>query len=491
MSVVRLRGVRVRFPGRARPGLDGVDLDVEAGERVLLTGPSGCGKSTLLAVLTGVVPQAVAARVGGDVAVLGRDPRSTPVPTHALDVGWLGQDPASGTCLPTVDAEVALPLENRGVPAGEIRARVRRALEDVGAAHLAGRRTARLSGGEQQRVALAAVLAGDPRLLLLDEPTSMLDPVGAARVHAALARQGGRTTLLAAHRRSSGAWLPTREVGFDGSGRVRSGGAVRDTVPPAPVRTERDRGRPGPAVVRLRGAGWHQGGRLVVRDVDLDLRAGQVTAVVGCNGSGKSSLLLGLAGFLPGVGDVVGTGAAPPALVLQRPEHQLLTRTVAAEVAYGLRDRRAGRAGWLAGRASAERAVADEARDGVVREALATFGLDGLAGADPFRLSGGQQRRLTIAAMAVLDRPVLLLDEPTCGLDDLQAAHVVALVDARAARGTAVVLATHDLALARRVADQVVVLRDGDVVAAGPADLLDDDALLAGAGLLVHAGAGA
>ncbi|MBX9247061.1 ABC transporter ATP-binding protein, partial [Actinotalea ferrariae] len=216
MSAVRTRGLTVRFPGGAGPRLRDVDLDVASGEQVLLAGPSGCGKSTLLGVLTGVVPQAVAAQVTGDVVVLGRDPRTTPVARAALDVGWLGQDPASGTCLPTVAAEVALPLENRGVPRDEIGPRVGAALADVGAAHLADRRTAQLSGGEQQRVALAAVLVGSPRLLLLDEPTSMLDPVGAARVHEVLARHAHRrTTILTAHRRPVGAWRPTREVVLD------------------------------------------------------------------------------------------------------------------------------------------------------------------------------------------------------------------------------------------------------------------------------------
>ncbi len=501
MSAVRVAGMSVTFPrGGAR--LDRVDLEIGAGEQVLLAGPSGCGKSTLLGVLTGVVPQAVAAHVTGDVAVLDRDPRTTPIARHALDVGWLGQDPASGTCLPTVVSDVALPLENRGVPAAEIGPRVRRALAAVGAAHLAGRRAAQLSGGEQQRVALAAVLVGDPSLLLLDEPTSMLDPAGAALVHEVLAREAGRrTVIMTGHRPPEGPWRPTREVVL-GSGRV-----VHDGDPTAPGRASPGAARPegGPAgragpcrrtgprwsgagrtagdpVLRLRGAGWAQGGRVVVRGVAATLRAGQVTAVVGGNGSGKSSLLLGLAGFLDGEGDRgAGTGP-PPALVLQRPEQQLLARTVRDEVAYGLRARQ--RRGRRAARAREDEVAA------TVDAALDRVGLRHLAAADPFRLSGGEQRRLAVAAMAVLDRPVLLLDEPTCGLDDVATSAVLAVVDGLTARGTAVVLATHDLPLARGFADQVLVLRDGDVLASGHPALLDDAGLLREAGLLAGEPAG-
>ncbi|WP_199424850.1 ABC transporter ATP-binding protein [Actinotalea solisilvae] len=567
-----LHGVRVRFPARRAPTLEGVDLAVRPGEQVLLAGASGCGKSTLLALLAGHVPQSVAADVDGDVEVLGRDPRTTPVAQLALQVGRLGQDPASGTCLPTVAGDVALVLENRGVPPELIAGRVDAALADAGAGHLRHRRTGDLSGGEQQRVALAAVLAGDPALLLLDEPTSMLDPVAAAHVLGVLAREARRrTTVLTAHRLPDGAWRPGRVVrladgrvasdelavapppaapgggAVPGGGAAPGGGAVpggRSADEPPGVRDggraagwRRVRRGAGEPVVVLRGAGYARDGRAVVAGVDLELRPGQVTAVVGCNGSGKSSLLLGLAGFLDADGrsDVVGaagpggTGAAgpggtagggspgtasPPALVLQHPEQQLLTRSVADEVAWGLlaaasaarrpprsgRGRRAGASGWASAWSSAwaphragprrgragGRPADDAARARIAADvdaALARAGLTHLAAADPYRLSGGEQRRLAVAAMSVLRRPVLLLDEPTCGLDDAAARGVVALVDDLAAAGTAVVLATHDLDLARGVADQVLVLGGGTPLAVGDAGLLDDAGLLRAAGL--------
>lgn len=457
---IELRGVTVRFPGRVAPSLADVDLSVERGERLLLTGPSGGGKSTLLHVVSGIVPQSVDADVSGSVRVLGRDPWTEPVPRTALDVGWLGQDPASNACLPRVADEVALPLENRGVPPTQIGPRVRELLCEVDAAHLADRRTSTLSGGEQQRVALAAVLAGEPTVLLLDEPTSMLDPVAAARVMDLLDRQSrGRAAILVDHR-VRGRWSGARTVVIHGGGRVVDAGAGDAPAADPWTGYRRPRGVPGDVVLRLRDAAFRHAGDDAVRGVDLDLRRGQVTVLVGTNGSGKSSLLLGLAGLIAGD---VPTGAEQVGLVFQRAEHQFVARTVADELRVGL--------------------VGGRRAD--VRPALARVGLEHLAGADPFRLSGGQQRRLSVAAMARLGRPVLLLDEPTLGLDVALARSVVDLLLELADAGTSVALATHDLDLGRAVADQVLVLSGGRVSAVGGPELLDDVGLLTEAGLHV------
>lgn len=433
----------VRFPRRDAPALSDVGLVLEEGERVVVSGASGGGKSTLLNTLSGVVPQSVHAAVDGDLRVRGRDPRTEPVARLALEVGRLGQDPASNTCLPVVLDEVALPLENRGVPTAEIGPRVRRALAAVGAEHLAHRRVSALSGGEQQRVALAAVLVADPAVLLLDEPTSMLDPVAAARVLRLLGHHGrGRTTVLVGHAPGAAleaaGWVPDRALEVDGRGRLRP---ASPSGVAAPVRAHRGTG---PTRLRLRDAAFAQGGRTVVSGIDLDLRAGEVTVVLGANGSGKSSLLLGLSGLLPGT---TPDRAGDVAMVFQRPEHQLLRRSALAEVD--------GRA-----------------------DLLDRVGLTAYGRADPFRLSGGQQRRLSVAAMVALGRPVLALDEPTVGLDDAQVGRLVELVDGLAADGAAVVIATHDLGLAAAVADQVVVLCGGRVAASGGPEVLDPDLLV-------------
>nr|WP_297427426.1 ATP-binding cassette domain-containing protein [uncultured Actinotalea sp.] len=452
--------------------LDLTGLEVADGEQLLVVGPSGCGKSTLLDVLSGVVPQGVPAEVTGEVLVAGQDPRRVPVARLALRVGRLGQDPAANACLPDVVDEVALTLENRGVPRAEIGPRVEDALRRVGALHLVGRRTSALSGGEQQRVALAAVLAGDPEVLLLDEPTSMLDPVAADRVRRVLATRAtggpGTTTVLVEQRTGDVGRLPGRTAVLAPTGRLVADGPTATVLPADVALPRRERAAPGDVVVRLTDAAFRQGGRDVVAVPHLELREGEVTVLVGCNGSGKSSLLLGVAGLLGGRGRRVAPAVA---LVVQRPEHQLLARSAAAEVAVGL-PRRGGDP------------------KAVVAAALDAVGLRHLAEADPFRMSGGEQRRLALAATGVLGRRVLLLDEPTAGLDPQRAADVAGLVAAEAGRGRAVALATHDLRLARALADRVVVLREGRVLGQGGAEVLEDRGLLAAAGLAVTARAG-
>lgn len=463
---VEVLGLSVRPSRATRPTLEGVDLALGPGESVLVVGPSGSGKSTLLDVLSGVVPHSTPATVAGRVLVLGDDPRTQPVARTALRVARLGQDPVTGTCLPRVADEVALPLESRGVPRAEIGPRVRRALVEVGAEHLAGRETGRLSGGELQRVALAASLVAQPELLLLDEPTSMLDPVaahGVRSVLAARAASGDAGVVLVEQRLGDATWLPRRTVRLDRGRLVADGRTV--VGEPAP-RTRRVSAGTGAVVVHLADATVLQDGVPVVHVGRLTAREGQVTVLVGHNGSGKSSLLLGMAGLLACRGR---REVGPVSYVAQHPEHQLLTRSVADEVAYGLVGRRRRGATHPAG----------------VGVALAATGLDRLARADPFRLSGGEQRRLTLAAASVQRRPVLLLDEPTAGLDRRDGDRVEALCVRAACDGATVVVATHDLDLARALADQVVVLSRGRAVAVGGPELLGDDALLVEAGLAV------
>ncbi len=531
--MIEATGLQVRWPHTADDVLAGVDLRVDAGERVLLLGTSGSGKSTLLRALAGVVPQQVDASTWGDVRVAGHRvlsptaPGAPAVPTTttavlARDVGTLTQDPWAQLCLPTVEDEVASGLEHRGFPRAQIGRRVREALLAVGAAHLRGRRTAELSGGEGQRVALATVLAARPRVLLLDEPTALLDPAAATAVAHALRRAAtGRATLLVEHRldeqgadeqgadeparrgtdeaRSDGgatdgqdaaAGLPGRVVVLGPAGRVLADGPTADVLRDlahdlaalgtwlpwwaelaaarvrdladlpavAPARAPDD----APVLLQSRDLVVRRGDRTAVAGASLDVRARRVTAVVGLNGSGKSSLLLALAGLLPAEGVVRG---ARPALVLQRPEQQLLARTVRDEVAWGPR-----------------RARLPDA-DARTDAALAAHGLTGLAGADPFRLSGGQQRRLAVAAVTVGDHEVVLADEPTFGQDRATWRTCARALRGLADAGRGVVLVTHDVRLVAEVADDVLVLRDGRVLAHGPVDAVLRAGALPRAGL--------
>ncbi len=535
-DAVRAAGLSVTVGHHGPRVLDDVRVAVPAGTGLLVLGPSGCGKSTLLRALVGVVPHTLPGTVSGALRVAGHDPRDVTPAELAAHVGLVQQRPGDQLCLARVDEELRFALENRGVDPGTMDARAAAALDAVGAGHLHDRATHALSGGEAQRVALAAALAADPDLVVLDEPTALLDPAAAADVGGLVAglarapavpddarspaRATPRAVVLVEHRLDELGTLPDATLVLGHDGRVVAHGptgrvlrdhaseltalgcwlplAVRLEVAgaPGPLGTpgtdawlaalahaapDGDRG-PGttaatgrPVALRARRLAVHRGappGRArrdvapVVHDVDLDVRAGEVLAVVGPNGGGKSTLLRGLAGLERTTGEVTTSTGEPVAMVFQDPEHQLLARTVRDEVAWSAR---------LAG-------VAD--LDDRVARVLETFALTALADANPFRLSGGEQRRLSLATATVLDPAVLLADEPTHGLDRAQAAATARVLRERADTGGAVVVVTHDLSLVAGLADRVAVVVDGGLAALStPSAVLGDDALCAGAGL--------
>ncbi|GLY58374.1 MAG: ABC transporter ATP-binding protein [Cellulosimicrobium funkei] len=518
--------------------LDDLTLTVPAGTGLLVLGPSGCGKSTLLRALVGVVPHTLPGSVAGDLRVTGVDPRDTTPAALAARVGLVQQRPGDQLCLARVDDELRFALENRAADPRTMDARAATALAAVGADHLHDRPTHALSGGEAQRAALAAALVADPELVVLDEPTAFLDPAAAHEVGTlvgGLVRAPGRdapdtpgrSVVLVEHRLDDVGTLPDATLVLDDTGRVVAHGPttavlrahaatlaelgcwlpldvrLRQAGAPGPLgapatddwlvdlartapRTvdprdadprdadprDADAGpaAPGPVALRARRLAVHRAatGRRrrgrdetpVVRDVDLDVRAGEVLAVVGPNGGGKSTLLRGLAGLERTTGEVTTAPGAPVAMVFQDPEHQLLARTVRDEVAW-----------------SARLARLDDV-DGRVARTLDAFALTHVADANPYRLSGGEQRRLSLATATVLDPPVLLADEPTSGLDRAQADAVAHALRERADAGGAVVVVTHDLALVAALADRVAVVVGGRLVALGPpATVLADDAL--------------
>ena len=531
---IEIAGLGVRYPARRAAALRGVDVKILPGERILLAGPSGSGKSTLALAIAGLIPGSVEAEIQGSVLLDGV-PTEDLLPGAATEhVGVVFQDPTSQLTMPRVEDEVAFGLENVGRPEEAMLAAVEAALRTVDLLDRRAWPIDRLSGGQQQRVVLAATLAMDTGILVLDEPAAHLDPRSADELYAwirELCRGRDRTVITVEHALDRVvAGFVERCLVLDAEGRVALDGPIGDVLGtsagarrceqlgvwlPASVRLALLLGAQGPLPLGVgaaaewlvadprrldqvraaeRGAGatdasgerpvlkargltvrYRSPGQdhVALRSADLDVRPGELVALVGPNGSGKSTLLRAVSGLAPlesgrvMVGSVdVGRNGPDPELVghvFQNPEAGILADTVADEVAYGPRA-----LGW-------ENARVDRS----VRDVLERFGLGGLAAANPFTLSQGQKRRLSIAAATIVRPQVLVLDEPTFGQDARSAAALVDEIAAIRRDGTAVVIATHDVELVAEVADRVIGMADGRILAdVPPGAFLADDRLL-------------
>lgn len=476
MSVmVEARDWGWRHAGRRGWAVRHLDLSIEAGERVLLLGPSGAGKSTLLSALSGLLHSPDSGDEEGTLRVDGR-----PAGGAGGQVGLVFQDPSSSLVMGRVGDEVAFGLENRSVAPSEIWERVARALAAVDFGYPLSHPTDRLSGGEQQRLAIADVVAMSPGLLLLDEPTANLDPDGAALVRTTLRRVlevSGATLILVEHRvapvldvvdrvvvlEPGGGLMadgPPAEV-FDRSGRaLRAAGVWVPGPPPARLAPPREAGPPAVEAEDL--VVHYQGADPPALDgVGVTACSGQVLAVTGANGSGKSTLALVLASLLaPTSGEVrfLAGGPSRPYIawrprelvrwvgtVFQEPEHQFVASSVAEELAIG--PRRAG--------------LADETVRLRVAQLLERLDLARLAEANPFTLSGGEKRRLSVAAALATDPALLVLDEPTFGQDACTWDELTGLLAEQRDAGRAVVAVTHDEELVAALADRTIRLAGG------------------------------
>ncbi|SEF50369.1 energy-coupling factor transport system ATP-binding protein [Actinacidiphila yanglinensis] len=505
--MIRFENVSVTYADAPAPAVAGIDLFVPEGELCLLVGPSGVGKSTLLGAVSGLVPHFTGGVLDGRVTVAGRDTR-THRPRELADVvGTVGQDPLAHFVTDTVEDELAYGMESLGVAPETMRRRVEETLDLLGLADLRDRPIATLSGGQQQRVAIGSVLTVHPQVLVLDEPTSALDPGAAEEVLAVLQRlvhDLGTTVLMAEHRLERVVQYADQVILLPSPGAAPVVGAPADVMAVSPVHP--------PVVGLARLAGWsplplsvrdarrragelrerlagrtpapvapyatapapdaeplvhcsrltvRRGRTEALRGVDLSVRAGETVAVMGRNGAGKSTLLSTLVGLHPPAsGTVTVAGTVPrdtrPAellrrvgLVPQEPRDLLYADTVAAECAAADHDA-AAPPGTCA-------ALVGELLPGIAH------------GAHPRDLSEGQRLTLALAIVLTARPPVLLLDEPTRGLDYAAKSRLVGHLHGLAAAGHAILLATHDVELAAELAQRVLVLADGDVVSDGPA----------------------
>ncbi|WP_374313690.1 ABC transporter ATP-binding protein [Microbacterium sp.] len=541
--LVSVRGLGVTHDGEAAPTPASVTFDIAAGEVVLLLGPSGSGKSTLTLALNGLIPHAVPAEVTGTVEVDGLDTAATTVAELSTRVAMVFQDPDAQLVTGTLLDEVAFGPENLRMPVTEVLERAESALRRVGLWDRRAENPDRLSGGGRQRLAIACALAMGSPLLVLDEPTANLDPRGIEEVYAALGElvaSGDRAILLVEHNLDAAVGFVDRVVVLDHDGRVAADGTVDEVLrgraadlhamgvwlpvstiaalrlrragyalDPLPLTPDELRigleAEPAHAVtpaaaapravaaptdgagdaasaplISVRGLTVRRGRVEVLHGVDLDISAGEFTAIVGANGAGKTTLIQALAGVVPpprGTVHVAGldvgrtdsrTLASRIGFVFQNPEHQFIAHTVFDEVAHGLRR---------------QHLPEDEVRTRTMA-LLRRFGLEGRADAHPFLLSGGQKRRLSVGTALVAGAPVLVLDEPTFGQDRARADELLGLLSELNAEGTTIVVVTHDMQLVTDHAHRTVVLAEGGILAAGPtADVFGDADLIDRAGL--------
>lgn len=423
----------LRYDAAPRPALDALSFDLAPGSLTLLSGPSGSGKSSLLRALCGLVPLTTGGRSWGRLAVGGEDPREAGPEAMGRRLGLVPGDPELGFVADRAAEEVAFALEQSGLPQGRIAVRVADALAAVDLLDQSWRMVDSLSGGQRQRLAIATALALAPGALVLDEPTSQLDDASAARVLALLRRLAdqGRTVLLSEHRLDRVLGLVDGRIDLRADGGATVGPpatfAAAATALPAPPATT-----PGEILLTLDDVAFGHGNRPVLTGVHLALRAGELVALTGPSAVGKTTLLRLAAGLLsPAAGQICrGPGMDSPramAWLPQDPAQLLLAETVREELMITLRAHDLAPTGrqdpdaWLA-----------------------RLDLGHLAERHPRDLSTGERQRLALAALLVMDPRLLLLDEPSRGLDDGNLARLTAILHALVAEGRTVLLATHD-----------------------------------------------
>jgi energy-coupling factor transport system ATP-binding protein len=521
-SAIRIAGLTCRYEDGTRPALEDVAFELPPGALAVVMGATGAGKSTLARCLTRIVPCFLPAEVRGEVAVLGESVADRRVGELAGRVGMVFQDFEAQIFSTDVTQEMVFALEHTGVAPGGMPARIEHALATVGLPGFEGRDPTTLSGGEKQRLAIAALLALEPPVMLFDEPTTDLDPVGREEVFDVLGALRGRGTTLVVIEHDAQAAIDADLLLFLHAGRVVAQGpparlltddsACRAAGVRAPdvTRVFAALGLPDPpldvdaAAARLRGAGMapappadppprprgdalisarrlghrYPDGRVALADVDCDVGRGEFVALIGRNGSGKTTFAKHLNGLLAPTSGEIRLGGTPVAqlplerlaqrvgFVFQDPDHQLFAGSVAEEVAFGPRN---------VGLPPSE-------VDARVAEALAAVELDARDD-DPFLLDKGARQRLAVAAVLALRPELLVLDEPTTGLDAGEQERMMQLLARLHSAGRTIVIITHTPWVVAEYAERVVLLERGRLRYDGPVrPFLADDALTAAAG---------
>jgi energy-coupling factor transporter ATP-binding protein EcfA2 len=519
---IEVRDLRLRYSDVDRVVLKGVNLVLNQGEVKLLLGPSGAGKSSLALTLDGLIPHQMEGEIRGAVLVDGVSTIETTVPWLASRVGMVFQDPDSQLATLTVGDETAFGMENLLVPPGQMPARIASALARVGMESTEPRGTSALSGGQKQHVVLASTLAMGVSILVLDEPTANLDPAGTANFFDLLdtLQAEGNSVLIIEHKLDRLVGQIDSVAVLDWQGRIAADGPPREVfdheeallrelgvwVPqvaeltyalrdcdlhlaPFPLTIEEAVGalsdlldaapaqvalpakpnlaetRATPLAVQVDHLTYtYPDGVTALRDVSMHVPKGDFYALVGPNGSGKSTLARHLIGLLRSPGATIRIGgrdiaSLPPGevnkrvgYVFQNPEHQFVALTVYDELAFSLR---------------AKKLPETEVR-ARIQPLLQEFGLEELSAVNPYKLSQGQKRRLSVATMLALDPDVLILDEPTFGQDHANTISIMQRLQALNRRGITIIIITHDMSLVAEYANSCGVLIGGWMSFEGP-----------------------
>lgn len=496
--MIRFEQVTYTYPETPQPVLNGLNLEIGEGEFVLVVGASGSGKSTLLRCLNGLIPHFYGGTLRGSLRVGGRDPVVCQPRAMSSTVGFVFQDPEAQFVMDTVESELVFAMENHALPQALMRKRVEEVLDQLNIAHLRDRRINTLSGGEKQRVAIASVLTLQPQVLVLDEPTSQLDPQAAEEVLTALQKLNadlGLTVILSEHRLERVVQYADRMLYLPGEGRAPIDGSPQqvlrelDLVPPlielgkalgweplpltmkdarryipqlhlSPDTLQAFEPRPrGAPEVSVHDLWFAYNGQPVLRGIDLEIGHGEFVAIMGRNGSGKTTLLKQLVGLLqPQRGQVAIHGLDTRhtsteqliefvGYVPQNPNSLLFADSVRAEIAFTRHSH----------------GLEPDAPAGL----LESLALERHAEHYPRDLSVGERQRVALAAILAAEPSIILLDEPTRGVDYAQKQALVRYLQQQRAQGSTVVLCTHDVELVAASVDRVVILGDGEVVVDG------------------------
>lgn len=535
-DLISIQELSFQYAESSHPALDRVDLNISAGQLLLVMGTAGAGKSTLLQTFNALIPRFLPGEISGRIRIDGLNPVQVGVSAMSGIVGLVFQDFEPQLFSTRVDLEIAFAMENRGIDPPEMHERVRRIVAAVGLQGLENNSPTALSGGQKQRLAIGAVLASNPRILCLDEPTTDLDPVGKAEIFELLRRMkaatnpipglGADTVVVVEHEIEEATFAdrivvleqgrivadaPARDILTDVELFKRLGlqpmplcdyfwrlGVSRDVLPltltvaaelfnrenlildPDCIRDALAKSMAtahyGEEILRIRGLRFAFDGKEVLKGIDLSIREQEFVAILGANASGKTTLAKTFNGLLrPQQGEIQLAGHDSRKLsiyelgqivgyVFQNPDQQIFCDTVFEEVAYGLK----------------LRGVAETVIQERVGEALTAVGLAGFETADPFSLTKGQRQRVALASVLAIRPRVLVLDEPTTGLDYKDQQRMMELIRKLNQSGNTIVMITHTMWVVAEYAHRTVLLRDGTIVADAPTrDIFADETLLA------------